>query len=125
MISHEALLCRKGRSRRAAKHIVPSAGGLPQRHLELQQSIAQKIDAASPECVGENAPVHGPLTGPDSNAQRASSPPPFSVRSLAERWSCSESVIRTLIRNGTLSHFRVGDLIRIPSEDVRRFECRK
>ena len=48
----------------------------------------------------------------------------FSVRMLAERWSCSEGAVRALIRHGLLNHFRVGELIRVRAEDVARYECR-
>jgi excisionase family DNA binding protein len=47
----------------------------------------------------------------------------YTVASLAGEWECSEGVIRKLIADGRLAHFRVGILIRIPAEEVRRFEC--
>jgi excisionase family DNA binding protein len=47
----------------------------------------------------------------------------FTVASLAAEWECSEGVIRKLIADGKLGHFRIGALIRIPSEEVSRFEC--
>jgi excisionase family DNA binding protein len=47
----------------------------------------------------------------------------FTVASLAEAWECSEGVIRKLIVSGQLRCFRVGTLIRIAAEEVRRFEC--
>lgn len=46
----------------------------------------------------------------------------FTVATLAERWDCSEGVIRKLIKDGELGCFRPGTLIRIPAEEVRRFE---
>ena len=48
---------------------------------------------------------------------------PFSVRSLAERWSCSEGMIRKMIKDGTLQCFTIGTLIRIPVAEVERIEC--
>jgi excisionase family DNA binding protein len=47
----------------------------------------------------------------------------FTVASLAEAWGCSEGVIRKAIAEGELGCFRLGALIRIPVEEVRRFEC--
>lgn len=47
----------------------------------------------------------------------------YTVASLAEAWECSEGVIRKLISDGRLGCFRIGTLIRIPAEEVRRFEC--
>lgn len=47
----------------------------------------------------------------------------FTVASLAEAWKCSEGVIRKAIASGELGCFRLGALIRIPAEEVRRFEC--
>ncbi len=47
----------------------------------------------------------------------------YTVASLASAWKCSEGVIRKLIADGRLGCFRVGTLIRIPAEEVRRFEC--
>jgi excisionase family DNA binding protein len=47
----------------------------------------------------------------------------FTVSSLAREWECSESVIRKLVRQGALRSFRIGTLIRIPADEVQRFEC--
>lgn len=47
----------------------------------------------------------------------------YTVASLADEWECSPSVIRKAIAEGRLGHFRIGTLIRIPAEEVRRFEC--
>jgi excisionase family DNA binding protein len=47
----------------------------------------------------------------------------FTVASLAAEWECSEGVIRKAIREGQLGCFRLGSLIRIPAEEVARFEC--
>lgn len=47
----------------------------------------------------------------------------FTVASLAAEWECSEGAIRKLVTEGQLCHFRIGTLIRIPAEEVRRFEC--
>lgn len=47
----------------------------------------------------------------------------YTVASLAEEWECSPGVIRKAIADGRLGHFRIGTLIRIPVEEVRRFEC--
>lgn len=47
----------------------------------------------------------------------------FTVASLAQEWECSEGVIRKLVREGRLRSFRIGALIRIPADEVARFEC--
>jgi excisionase family DNA binding protein len=47
----------------------------------------------------------------------------YTVATLAEAWECSEGVIRKLIAHGELGCFRLGALIRIPAEEVERFEC--
>lgn len=47
----------------------------------------------------------------------------FTVASLAREWECSEGVIRKLIGKGQLRAFRIGVLLRIPADEVERFEC--
>lgn len=47
----------------------------------------------------------------------------FTIASLAEQWECSEGVIRKLVASEQLRAFRIGALIRIPAEEVQRFEC--
>jgi excisionase family DNA binding protein len=47
----------------------------------------------------------------------------YTVASLAAEWDCSEGSIRKLIASEQLGHFRIGNLIRIPAEEVSRFEC--
>ena len=48
---------------------------------------------------------------------------PFTVKTLAEHWSCSQDHIRDLITAGKLECFRLGHLIRILAEEVERIEC--
>lgn len=48
---------------------------------------------------------------------------PFTVPALAERWECSEGLIRKMIASGELFSFRIGVLIRIPLSEVERVEC--
>jgi len=50
-------------------------------------------------------------------------PKPFTVPSLAQRWGCSEGLIRKMIDRGELRSFRLGVLIRVPVEEVERVEC--
>jgi hypothetical protein len=47
----------------------------------------------------------------------------FTVASLAQEWECSEGVIRKLVASGQLRSFRIDTLIRIPADEVERFEC--
>jgi excisionase family DNA binding protein len=48
---------------------------------------------------------------------------PFSPKTLAERWSCTDQHIRNLITTGRLPGFRLGKLIRIRAVDVDRYEA--
>ena len=47
---------------------------------------------------------------------------PFSLKTLAARWDCSEGTVRNLIVNDRLNYFRIGVLFRIPMTEVVRFE---
>lgn len=47
----------------------------------------------------------------------------FTIATLAREWECSEGVIRKLVASGALGSFRIGTLIRIPADEVQRFEC--
>jgi excisionase family DNA binding protein len=47
----------------------------------------------------------------------------LTTKELAERWTCSEATIRTLVTRGTLAHMRLGRrLIRYRLEDVEHLE---
>lgn len=48
---------------------------------------------------------------------------PFSPETLAERWECSADTVRALCNAGKLHSFRLGRLIRIPAQEVARYEC--
>lgn len=48
--------------------------------------------------------------------------PPFTPKTLAARWGCSERHVRHLIEQELLPHFRVGNLIRIPFDIVKAHE---
>ena len=50
-------------------------------------------------------------------------PRAYTVASLAAEWNCSEGTIRKAIASGKLYCFKLGSLIRIPVEEVKRFEC--
>lgn len=52
-----------------------------------------------------------------------SAPRPYSPETLADRWGCSVDTVRTMCREGRLSSFRLGRLIRIPAAEVDRYEC--
>ena len=49
---------------------------------------------------------------------------PFTVPNLANRWKCSQGLVRKMIGRGELSSFRLGTLIRIPASEVAKIECR-
>ncbi|QDL92515.1 helix-turn-helix domain-containing protein [Paroceanicella profunda] len=48
---------------------------------------------------------------------------PFTPDALAERWECSSTTIRAMIRAGDLPAFRVGKLFRIPADAVMEYEA--
>lgn len=49
----------------------------------------------------------------------------FTIRDLAERWSCSEKQVGLLIKSGELRAFRIGQkLWRVSVEEVERYEDR-
>jgi len=48
---------------------------------------------------------------------------PFSPETLADRWGCSAEKIRRMYHVGELAGFRLGKLIRIPANEVERYEC--
>lgn len=48
---------------------------------------------------------------------------PYSPQTLSERWGCSAEKIRIMCKNGELSSFTIGKLIRIPAIEVERIEC--
>src|SRR3546814_3990577 len=47
---------------------------------------------------------------------------PYSVPQLAERWGCSDSMIRKLINEGELQSFRIGVLIRRSEEHTSELQ---
>lgn len=126
MSYHDKLLSRKGRIKAASPSQsnqatlddlkrAAAAGAVASEAADLLPGI--RVEALG-RIGSEQAQTYGDDTALPVGA------PPFSVRSLAARWGCSDGAVRNLIRNGTLSHFRIGDLIRIPAEEVARFECR-
>jgi excisionase family DNA binding protein len=48
---------------------------------------------------------------------------PYSVAQLADRWGCSDSMIRKLIKQGQLQAFNIGVLMRISAAEVARYEA--
>lgn len=46
----------------------------------------------------------------------------YSARSLAERWECSDGLIRKLVRNGKLQRIEGFPLLRISADEVDRYE---
>lgn len=48
---------------------------------------------------------------------------PYSPETLADRWGCSAEKVRLMYRSGELAGFRLGKLIRIPANEVERYEC--
>ncbi|NOE24826.1 excisionase family DNA-binding protein [Ruegeria sp. HKCCD6157] len=51
--------------------------------------------------------------------------PPYTPKTLADRWNCSSETVRQLCKSGQLECFRVGRQFRIPAHKVEEFEqCR-
>ncbi|WP_164488881.1 helix-turn-helix domain-containing protein [Sphingobium sp. LF-16] len=125
---HDKLLSRKGRAKVGSSINI----GNPEDLSDIQnRSItnASAIDILVPLARPATGRVNGTGVRPPSAHKEIQTilaeAPPFSVRSLATRWDCSQGAVRNLIRAGKISHFRIGDLIRIPAEEVGRFECRQ
>lgn len=50
---------------------------------------------------------------------------PYTLKTLAERWACSDETIRQMIISKALPAFRVGNMLRIPAQAVEDYEaCR-
>ena len=47
---------------------------------------------------------------------------PFTPEILAERWGVSASTVRNMCMDGSLKHFRLGRLYRIPADIVEEIE---
>jgi len=81
--------------------------------------ICRSIGVAPPGT--EPRAVRAEPATPDEPRQ-GEPPPNYSPRTLAERWSCSDGLIRKLIKEGRLAAFRHGNLIRISAAEVARYE---
>jgi excisionase family DNA binding protein len=46
----------------------------------------------------------------------------YSPKDLADRWTCSAELVRSMIRRGELKAFRYGKMLRITREEVERIE---
>lgn len=51
--------------------------------------------------------------------------PPFSLKTLAERWGCSDETVRQMVISKKLPAFRVGTMLRIPAAAVEEYEACK
>ena len=47
----------------------------------------------------------------------------YTIKSLAEHWSCSQDTIRSLLAQGTIKAFKLGTTYRIPATEVERYEA--
>lgn len=129
MSLHDNLLSRQGRPK--AARAVPSSS----RTLVEDRQVAKRAQVATlppptgrwtgPGSFGNDHQPSGSTSTAGSSLPLLPGLAPFSVKTLAQRWHVSESSIRTLIRHGSIEHFRIGDLIRIPADEVARYECRR
>ena len=46
----------------------------------------------------------------------------YTIQSLADRWQVHYTTVYRMIQSGKLKTFKIGDQIRISSDEVRRFE---
>ena len=126
MSFHENLLSRKNRPRSVEAKSQPaindnaSYGSILIGPAKIGEKPSSESNV-SLERVGQDwrSPADGSSQDKSPESDR-----PYSVAGLASRWECSEGIIRGLIRNETLDHFRVGTLVRIRASEVERFECR-
>jgi excisionase family DNA binding protein len=47
----------------------------------------------------------------------------LTVPEIAERWNCSAGLVRKLEKRGKIAGVRIGALLRIPLQEVEKFEC--
>ncbi len=66
----------------------------------------------------------GPGHSAGGGSRMAVTPTCYRVADLAERWSCSHSKIRTLLRDGVLPTLQLGTMLRIPITAVVAYEAR-
>jgi len=79
--------------------------------------------AEADEIVGEmDGPANTATLTASAESTVAELPNVFSVRTLAQRWTCSETLVRKLVARGELESFRHGNLIRIPVATVLQRE---
>lgn len=94
------------------------------RHLVRMGLLHQLAIAEANEIVAgldERFPVDQP--SPASNPAPTEMPRNFSVKTLAERWDCSDGLVRKLIASGELRSFRYGNMIRISRDAVLEREA--
>lgn len=46
----------------------------------------------------------------------------FPIRAVASQWSVSEQTVRRLIVSGELGTTRIGGQLRVPAEEIHRYE---
>lgn len=86
------------------------------RHLARLGAVHLLAKAEADEIVAE-------LGGADARSvDEVHMPTAYTVSTLAQRWDCSEGLIRKLIVADKINHFRWGKLIRIPKDAVLAFE---
>lgn len=120
MSFHDKLLSRKGRQRVAIRPQIPPS--LPQAQPDLVPSGPISPAFAAPSFTAERQPSGEPICAAYQAPLQAS--PPFTVKTIAERWQCSEGIVRKLIRAGEIPSFKIGDLIRVAADEVAKYECR-
>ncbi|WP_413777641.1 helix-turn-helix domain-containing protein [Thalassovita sp.] len=70
-----------------------------------------------------NWPIRTASQDSRTGGRKVTSQRPFTPETLAAAWGCSAETVRNLCRSGTLKHFRLGRLYRIPANAVEEYEC--
>ena len=127
MSIHDKLLSRKGRqsSSRSAHPISARATHKLAKAATLDATWPFSVSSTRSEAETAGSGMIAASNSGTTLGEPLPLIPPFTVRSLAERWECSEGTVRNLLSNQVLRHFRVGQLIRIPAEEVARLECQR
>lgn len=126
MSFHDNLLSRKNKPRSVEAEIQPATNDNASYGLIVRGpgKIAEKPCSGSYVSLEREGRERRNQTDEPPQEKDPEGARPYSVPGLASRWGCSEGIIRGLIRDKILAHFRIGTLIRIRASEVERFECR-
>jgi excisionase family DNA binding protein len=90
--------------------------------LGCLEPISQADATGLRRIARERLSAKGKAPGAVLNPVDETFPRAFTVKSLAERWSCGEGEVRKMVASGELQSFRLGTLIRVTRDTVVEFE---